>query len=319
MIPVLVAGVFLGLGMVWKASDRVVGHALRLARHYNVSTFFVGFVLLALAANVPDLAVTIASALQGVGQLAAGDIIGACFSDIALITGVTLACARTTVMNRHEAFGFLRLILGAAVVMVVVFSFGALNRWHGLGLLLIYVSFLVWAWKNRHEHVLFEVTEEDLNHPKKLPYKGLVFVWAKLAGALVLVLGGSGIAIRCGVSIAQSFGLSLELVGATIIAFGTSLPEISMGFHAFRRGQYTLALGPTIGTVFSQSTFILGSLALLSSQPVDLAGLQGSAAFMFAAFLIIATSIIFDRVGRSTGVVLVMLFISYMLYHFVGF
>jgi cation:H+ antiporter len=319
MIPVLISGVILGLCFVWKASDRVVAHALRLARHYNVSTFFVGFVLLALAANVPDLAVTIASAFQGVGQLAAGDIIGACFSDIALITGVTLACARSTVMNRYEAMGFLRLILGAAVVMIVVFSCGSLTKLHGLGLLMIYVTFLVWAWKNRHGHVLFEVSQDDLDHPKRLPVKGLIVVWGKIAGALSLVLAGSGLAIHCGVSIAQSWGLSLELVGATIIAFGTSLPEISMGFHAFRRGQYTLALGPTIGTVFSQSTFILGTLALLSSQPINLAGLQGAAVFMFTAFFIIVMSIILDRIGRATGVVLVMLFIIYMLYHLVGF
>lgn len=318
MLLPYVGGVFAGLALVWKASDHVVAHALRLACHYNISTFFVGFVVLALAANVPDLALSVMAAFQGVGQLAAGDIIGACFSDVALITGGTLVIARSVVMNKREAMGFLRLILGSAAVMVVVFCLGKLNAWHGAVLVGIYLVFLVWAWRNRHEHVLLEVTSEDLEHPKLLPKKGLWMVWGKVVGALTLVLGGSGLAIHCGVMLAKGYGFSLESVGATIIALGTSLPEVSMGFHAYRRGQYTLALGPTIGTVFSQSTFVLGTLAMLSHQAIDLTALQGAAAFMFAAFVVIALSIVFERMGRLTGIILVGLFVLYMLYHMVS-
>ena len=90
-----------------------------------------------------------------------------------------------------------------------------------------------------------------------------------------------------------------------------------MGFHAYRRGQYSLALGPTIGTVFSQSTFILGTLAVLSRQPIDLGALQGAAVFMFVAFAIIAGSILLNRIGRSTGIALLSLFVMYILYHVV--
>jgi cation:H+ antiporter len=310
-----VIGVVLGLGLVWRASDYVVAHTLRLARHYSVSTFFVGFVVLALAANVPDLAITLVAAFQGVGQLAAGDIIGACFSDVALITGGTLVIVRSVPMSRKELNGFLRLILAAAVVMVGVFCLGSLNRLHGAVLLSIYAAFLAWAWCNRHEHVMLEVTADDLAHHSVLPPRGLFMVWVKTIASLAGVLIGSGVAIQCGVQLAQAYGFSLETVGATIIALGTSLPEVSMGFHAYRRGEYTLALGPTIGTVFSQSTMVLGLLALCSRELINLTTLQGPAIFMFVAFMIIAASILLKRVGRATGLVLVGLFVLYLLYH----
>ncbi|MBM3886543.1 sodium:calcium antiporter [Candidatus Dependentiae bacterium] len=311
-------GVIVGLYLVWQASDYVISYVLRLARHYNVSTFFVGFVLLALAADIPDLAISIIAAFQGVGQLAAGDVIGACFNDVALTIGCTLVVARSIVMKKREALGFLRLILSSALVMAGVFCIGKLTPFHGVVLVSLYGAFLYWAWQHRHEHVLLEVTSDDLHHPKPLPSRGLLIVWSKVIAAIVGVLSGSGLAVHCGVVIAQAYGFALESVGATIIALGTSLPEISMGFHAYRRGEYTLALGPTIGTVFSQSTFVLGVLALCSRFPIDLSALQGAAAFMFTAFLVIAVSILLDRIGRFTGVVLVTLFILYMMYHVVG-
>ena len=317
MVLLLFAGVVAGLVCVWLAGDQVVAHALRLAKHYNVSTFFVGFVFLALAANLPELAVAIVADMQNVGQLAAGDIVGACFTDVALVTGLMLALAGSIAMTHQEAMGFLRLICGAAVVMAIVFCVGVLTFWHGIVLIGLYVAFLAWAWKTRHDHTLLEISHDDLEHPRLLPGRGLLMVWSKAVVALICVMGGSGLAIHCGVALATMYGLGLEAVGATIIAVGTSLPEVSMGFHAYRRGQYSLALGPTIGTVFSQSTFILGTLAVLSRQPIDLGALQGAAAFMFVAFAIIAASILLKRMGRSTGIALLSLFVMYILYHVV--
>lgn len=315
MVLLLVLGVVAGLVCVWLAGDQVVAHALRLAKHYNVSTFFVGFVFLALAANIPELAVAIVAGIQDVGQLAAGDIVGACFTDIALVTGLMLALAGSIAMKHQEAMGFLRLIAGAAVVMTIVFCVGILTFWHGVILIGLYLAFLTWAWRSRHDHTLLEISHDDFQHPRPLVGSRLVLAWSKSVAALVCVLGGSGLAIHCGVALATMYGLGLEAVGATIIAVGTSLPEVSMGFHAYRRGQYSLALGPTIGTVFSQSTFILGTLAVLSRQPIDLGALQGAAAFMFVAFAIIAVSILLKRMGRSTGIALLSLFVVYILYH----
>lgn len=314
MVALFILGILLGLIFAWRAADRVVVHALRLARHYNVSTFFVGFVFLAMAANIPELAVVVVAGLQGVGQIAAGDIIGSCFTDIALVVGLALTFAGSVVIKRQEALSFLRLIVCAAVVMAGVFAIGSLTAVHGLLLIGIYITFVVWAWRSRHEHTLLEVTHDDLDHKKLLPFKGLMFVWAKAGGALALVLSGSVLSIHCGVALANFFGLSLESVGATIIAFGTTMPEVSMGFHAYRRGQISLALGPAIGTVFSQATILLGVLSVISPRAIDLNALHGAAVFMFIAFLIIAVSILLNRIGRLTGMALLGLFVSYLLY-----
>ncbi len=315
MVILFIFGILLGLIFVWRAADHVVAHALRLARHYKVSTFFVGFVFLAMAANMPELAVAVVAALRGVGQIAAGDIIGACFNDIALVVGLALTFAGSITMKRRESLSFLRLIIGAAVVMACVFVIGTLTAMHGFLLIGIYAVFIALSWRSRHEHTLLEISHDDLVHAHPLPRIGLFFVWAKACGALTIVLCGSVLSIHCGVALAAAFGLLLESVGATIIAIGTTLPEVSMGFHAYRRGQFSLALGPAIGTVFSQATLVLGVLAVLSDRAIDLVALQGAAVFMFVAFVVIAASILLGRMGRATGIALLGLFVAYMLYH----
>lgn len=315
MVLLLMFGVIVGLVGVWLAGDLVVTYALRLAKHYNVSTFFVGFIFLALAANIPELAVTIVAGARDAAQLAAGDIIGACFIDIALVTGLMLAFAGGMSIKGQEARAFLRLIVSAALVMTIVFCLGTLTFWHGLALISLYIAFLTWAWKSRHHHTILEVSHDDFTHPRPLLGQALWLIWGKASGALIVVLAASGLAVHCGVVLAELYGLRLEVVGATIIAVGTSLPEVSMGFHAYRRGQYSLALGPTIGTVFSQTTFILGTLALLSHKPINLGGLQAAAVFMFIAFVLLAGSIVLNRLGRSVGVALLSLFMTYILYH----
>lgn len=318
MIFFLVAGVVSGLISVWKSSDYAIGFVLRLARHYKVSTFFVGFVFLALVANIPEFSVAAVAGLQGAGQLAAGDIIGACFSDVALVSGFMLLCLGSASMQRHEARGLLRLIGASTAVLLVVFMLGALTRWHGVVLITIYLFFLIWSWRCRHEHTFLEVTTDDLL-PHRLSRQGLYALWGKILLALLGVLGGSWLVIECSVALAKIGGMSLESIGATIIGVGTSLPEIAMGFHAYRRGQYSLALGPTIGTVFSQSTFILGTLALLSTQPIVFAPLLGAAVFMFIAFALLSLSVFFGKMGRVTGIALLGLFVMYLLYHIAPF
>jgi len=301
------------LAGLWKAGDWVVHYAIAVARAYNVTTFFLGFIVLAFAAAIPDLAVALTSAFNDVSDLAVGDIIGANFCDIALVIGGALLIAGKKVhIKRSDSITFLLILTISTIVMAIVFRWGVLQPIHGLALVSVYVMSILWLWKKSDKTSMvyddqIEGEREDLGNKQK------IILVLKLAGCFGGVIFSSYVAVQAALSLAVYLSLPLETIGATILGIGTSLPEFVLCFSAIRRGHYALALGPTLGTILQQTTLILGLLACCSKTPVSLHGVAHAGGFMFVAFAIIFYYIAKHRqVCRRTGVVLVSLFIAYM-------
>ena len=114
--------IVVGLGVLWRAGDVVVHNIILIAQRFKISTFFIGFVVLAIAADIPELAIAISSALQGASEVAVGDIIGANFTDIALVVGLTLLLAGNKISIKKTDNRRLLLLLGVtAFIMSLVF------------------------------------------------------------------------------------------------------------------------------------------------------------------------------------------------------
>lgn len=309
--------VLLGFGLLWWTGDLVVRYALQVAHAFRVTTFFIGFIVLALAATIPELAVAITSALRGVSEVSAGDIIGANFIDVALVIGLTLLLAGKVLVGHRDSRKLVAMIGLSSFVLMVIFFIDVLTPAHGLVLIGIYLASTAWVWiRSRGEDLQDqEILEQDVLEDRYLNSK-----WGKVAKLFVsfgLVLFASGLTVHGAVELALGLKMPLETVGATLMALGTSLPELVLCMSALRRKQYSLALAPTLGTVLEQTTLILGTLAVLSDKPVKLAGLRGASMFMFLAFFIISYGLFrFSQVGRKTGVALVSLFFGYLAYQF---
>ncbi len=310
--------VVVGLIALWKCGDLVVRYAIEVAEAFNVSTFFLGFVVLALAADAPEIAIAFSSALSGVAEVSVGDIIGGNFTDIALVIGLTLLLSRGRITIKADDKKNLLAMLGvAAAVIIGVLCLGSVNRWQGLALIILYVVSLVWLWKTNSAHeVVHENVVENVHSKKDLMLTSKLGLVAKLFASGGLIMGASCVTVHFALKLAQSLHWSPETVGAAILGVGTSLPELALSMGALRRGEYGLALGPTLGTVLGQTTLILGITALFSGTPVSLSGLGSSIAFMFAAFAIIVYGLINDKVmGRGIGAVLLALFFSFLGFH----
>lgn len=307
----------LGFGLLWWTGDLVVRYALQVAHAFRVTTFFIGFIVLALAAAIPELAVAITSALKGVSEVSAGDIIGANFIDVALVIGTTLVLAGQVLVGHRDSRKLVSMIGLSSLVLVVIFAVGTLTKVHGLVLIGIYLASTVWVWLSSRNDQLVdeELLAQELQEDFFLNSRwGKV---TKLLGSFGLVLASSALTVHGAVEIAMSLALPLETIGATLMAIGTSLPEIVLCLSALRRKQYSLALAPTLGTVLEQTTLVLGVLSLLSKEPVKLAGLRGASIFMFLAFFVISYGLFrFSQVGRKTGFALVSLFFGYLAYQF---
>ncbi|MCB9493496.1 MAG: sodium:calcium antiporter [Epsilonproteobacteria bacterium] len=315
---VCVAG---GLGVLWWSGDLVVHYSVEVAKAFGLTTFFLGFIVLAMAADVPELAVALTSAFQGVSEVSAGNLIGANFTDIALVIGLTLLLAgRGISVSESDRRKLLLMLSLTAFVLMIGFLVQPLTRVHGAMLIGVYVGLMGWMWKNRHEHDMLDEEVTSITHDvEQHPDTFLKSRWGlvlKLVASLGLVMGVSEIIVYSTTEVASLLMLPLETIGSTILAIGTSLPELSLSLSALRRKEYSLAIGPTLGTVFEQGTLIMGLLALFSGKPVNLAGLHAQFFFMLAAVVVMCIALLRDsKVPRQTGFALISLFVLYFAYH----
>lgn len=318
------AAIVAGLTVLWVAGGKVVEYALQVANAFRVTTFFVGFVVLAVAADLPEIAVAITSALRGVSGVSVGDLIGANFCDVALVTGVTSLLAGVIHIADQERRRLLMLLGATTVIMLFVMIQGQLYPWHGYILIGIYAVSIATIWHKRHDfsqdeslRCLYETEPCDPSSQKDYSIGAKWLLVMKLFICLGVVLACSSAIVYFIEMFAVACNLPLETVGATILAAGTSLPELSLSLNALRRKQYALALGPTLGTVLEQCTLVLGLLTVLSKQPVNMVPVRGASIFMFIAFGIVSVSLARRQIRRPVGVVLLTLFAGYMMYHFV--
>ncbi|MBM3893648.1 sodium:calcium antiporter [Candidatus Dependentiae bacterium] len=336
MLIAYLVGVIGGLFGLWFSGDAVVSNAILVAHRFNVSTFFLGFVVLAIAADIPELAITISSALAGVSEVAIGDIIGGNFSDVTMVVGSALLIAGNKIrMSAADNKKLLGILFLTSLIMFTLLCLGNITALHGLVLLAVYAAVIVYFWKHKEMRDLVHGEEEILpadclrcvqkscssccKKAKKphCPYSTSLLL-LKLAVSLGAVMVASHVTVTYALALSEGLSLPLETVGATILGIGTTLPELALCFGALRRGDFGLAIGPTLGTVLGQTTLILGLLAVLSNKPVQLAGLHWACMFMFLAFGVLAFGLMKRRpMGRGTGAALVSLFIAYLAYQVV--
>lgn len=315
-----------GLAGLWFVGDRVVHYTIATARAFNVTTFFIGFALLSLAADIPELAVSIVSAFNDVTEIAAGDIIGANFCDVAFVIGIALLIAGTVTLKEEESKRLVAILGLASLVLLAVFSIGTLYPIHGVMLIGIYLTSLLSLWYRSKKqqsggeaishasdtnNVDTAIQKEHQTASTSLKIK----LVTQLCCCLAAIMTISYLTMELAVDLAKNLHLPLETIGATIFGVGTSLPELVLSLGALRRKEYSLALGTTLGTVLEQTTLILGTLTVLSPKPVCMNNLWTSSLFMFLAFMIISYGLYLkSRVGRSTGIALVTLFFAYLAY-----
>jgi cation:H+ antiporter len=321
--------VALGLIGLWGTGDLVVRYTDMTARAYKVTTFFISFVILAIAADIPELSVAITSALGNVTEISVGDLVGANFTDIALVIGLTLFIGgKSVVIMPRNKIRLASMMIITCLTMSWVFWTGFLTKGHGIWLILIYLGAIGWLWRRRGNFDILHHEPEANNKKISVSVDAQSQVrsfWVSPTGLLLklcacvgLVMIISYVTVQNAVYLAQNLGLSLRMIGATIFAMGTSLPELTFSLNALRHKNYDLAVGATLGTVLEQATFIVGMLSVCSRSPVNFAAMRGSSIFMFLAFGTIIFGLLSKRgMGRLMGGFLLLLYVIYMGYQFI--
>jgi cation:H+ antiporter len=321
-----IVGLLVGFFLLWRASDKSVECALLLSHLYKVKTLFIGFALIAVATGIPELFVVISSVINNVPMVAAGTIIGSNLGDITLVLGIPLLITGKILLVRREVVSALAMLVVTAFVMGLVFFLGTLHWWEGIILIAVYFVCIWILWKRKtlieaggsaakiqeKEHEL----KTDRRTKKGKFWSSKVGVWVRLILWLLVVLFASEILVRAALYLVAFMPVNINVVGATIFAIGTSLPELSLSLTAIRKKEYGLALGNSFGSVLEQGTLILGVLTLFSKKPINISAFRVIAPFMFFAYGVVGFSLVLNnKLNRKEGFLLVGTFIAFFVYY----
>ncbi len=294
--------ILFGFFLLIKGADWLVDGASSLARRLNVSDLVIGLTVVAFGTSAPELAVSAISSWSGNADIAIANIVGSNIANVLLILGVA-SIITPLVVTRGTVWKEIPLSLLAVVLVGIMSadaiidgtSFSALTRIDGLVLLSFFVIFIYYTFGLAKSEASVQdepgkQAKEDAGLPTKL-FSSLIFLAIGLVG---VVLGGK-LVVDNAVSIAQLMGISASLIGLTIVALGTSLPELVTSIVAALKKNADIAVGNVVGSNIFNAFLILGVSSVINPLNISISGLFDIAMAMFASLLLF----IFMFVGRK--------------------
>jgi cation:H+ antiporter len=306
-----IAGGFILL--TWSADRFVVG-ASALAYNLNISPLIIGLTIVSLGTSAPEILVSAIASLQGNSGLAIGNALGSNITNIALILGIT---ALVMPLNVHSSIvrRELPVLLGVMLLALLLLLDGTLGRLNGIILLTGMVFMLMWVTrigmkeKSSQDPMSEEFADEV---PTDMTMAKAAFL--TLFGALLL-LASSKVLVWGAVSIAQAIGVSDLVIGLTIVALGTSLPELAASIMSAFKNEHDIAIGNVIGSNIFNLLAVLGLPGLLNPGPVDAAVLTRDYPVMIGLTLALFVMAYGfrgpGRLNRIEGALLVTAFVAY--------
>jgi len=251
-IAALIAGLVL---LVWSA-DRFVEGSASTARHFGMPPLLIGMVIVGFGTSAPEMVVSALASIDGNAGIALGNAYGSNICNIALILGVSALInpimVHSTVLRKE-----LPILTLVTILTVVLLADLDLSRLDAVVLLLVFAGLMAWTiyqgLKRKTDTLAKEVESETAE--KEMPLKRAVF-W--LVVGLLLLIASSRILVWGAVEIAQIFGVSDMIIGLTIIAVGTSLPELASSVIAARKGEHDIALGNILGSNLFNTLAVVG-------------------------------------------------------------
>ncbi len=262
-----IAAVVVGLALlVWSAGHFVSGSSL-VAKHFGIPPLLIGIVIVGFGTSAPELMVSSIAAFQGNSGLALGNAFGSNIGNIGLILGISALIHPITVHSailRKE----LPILMGVTVLTGFFFWDNSLRRIEALALLVVFLGLTLWSiWEGlRQKNDALGLKIDHSLESKPVSLKKAIIA---LSMGLVFLLISSKFLVWGAVILAKSFGVSDLLIGLTIVALGTSLPELASSIIAIRRGEYDIALGNVLGSNLFNTLAVIGIAGVIHPFSVE--------------------------------------------------
>ncbi len=310
-----------GLGILLVGGELMVRGAASLARSLGVSPLAIGLTVVAFGTSAPELAVNLTAAWRGNGELSFGNIFGSNMANIGVVIAVAALlrplAIHGTVIRREMPM--MLLATGVAIIMAFDRWFDSppqlYTRGDGLILLSFFGVFLYYTIgemvRSRHSDALVREASEELGiAATPSPARDL----ALTVGGLVGLVLGAQVTVGAAVALARAFGVSEDLIGLTLVAVGTSLPELTAAIVATLRGHTDMAVGNVVGSNIFNLLLVLGVSAIVRPVPVPLGGYGDLAITAVLSLSLMGLASSQTRLIRWEAGVLMLVYFSYILY-----
>jgi cation:H+ antiporter len=247
----------LGLVMLFVGGEGLVRGASAVARHFHLSPMLIGLTIVGFGTSAPELLVSLQAALEGRPEIALGNVVGSNIANILLILGVSAVIAPLVIPARR-LWRDLAFMLGATFIFWAMLYTGEITRLFGA---ILFAGLLVFLWVAFR----FGKIEPEPDQPEENQLKA----WAFTIGGLIVLVIGARLLVDNAVLIAQTFGVSEAVIGLTIVAVGTSLPELATSVIAAFRKHTEIAVGNVVGSNIFNIFSIIGITALVTPIPAD--------------------------------------------------
>ena len=301
-------GILLGFaGLVWSA-DRFVDSSAAIASNLGVPKLIIGLTVVAFGTSAPEIVVSISSALKGAGEIAIGNALGSNLANIGMVLGITALIAPLPVKS-HILKQEVPIMLFIMVVAGWLLFNGILSRLEGIVLVGLMIPLMAWLFFSKKQH---PEEEEDIPSMKMLN----AAFWF-VVGLALLVLSAE-ILVRGATSVAVSMGISPLIIGLTIIAIGTSLPELAASVMSALKGHHDIAIGNIIGSNIFNLLLVAGIPAIIQPIFMEQAVFSRDYISMVVLSLVLSGAMLLTflmkkdaKIGRAVGVLLLLLYMGY--------
>ncbi len=294
-----------GFTVLVKGADWFVDGAAGLSRKFGIPELVIGLTIVAMGTSLPEAAVSITGALKGSAGIAIGNVVGSNICNILLILGVTTAITSLRIQQSTIRYEIPFMIFISGVLLAMGMSGGVITRMEGGILWSLFAVYLIYL------KFLTDKTPEEAEPKEKeeLPTVGKCVGLIILGAAMIIY--GSDLAVQGAKTLARLFGLSDRLIGLTIVAIGTSLPELAASAVAALKGNADIAVGNIVGSNIFNILFVLGTTSLIV--PVRFAEefVQDGIINIGVALFLWASVFRTARAGRPLGVTMLALYTAY--------
>lgn len=310
--------VAVGLVLLFAGGEGLVRGSVSLAERLGLSKLIIGLVIVGFGTSTPELMVSVKAALDNAPEIALGNVVGSNIANVLLITGLAIVIVPITGWSRTASRDGMMAVLAGLGLYGLLFG-AVIGRVEGAILLAVLAVYLIASyWLERRDQAakgFAREAEEFEDIPIKNLWLALLFVF----GGIAVLVVGADLLVRGAVSIAQSFGVPDAVIGLSLVAVGTSLPELATSIVAALRRHSDVVLGNVIGSNIFNILAILGAAALI--KPIEVSARfreLDTPVLLASSLLLVGLLFALKRIDRLWGVVMMACYGAYMAYLFLS-
>ena len=288
-----------GFIMLIKGSDVFVDSASSIAKKFKIPSIIIGMTIVAMGTSAPEAAVSITSSLAGMNDMSIANVVGSNIFNLLVVLGVSSLFNRLKINNYRDVF----VLLGSSILLLISSVNGSLSIFNGVILLITFASFIfdmIKSAKNNNE------VAEQIKKP----------LWLTVilgALGLIAIIWGGNLVVNSASVIALQLGMSENLIGLTIVAVGTSLPELVTSIMATKKGELDIAVGNVIGSNIFNILLILGCASVINPMIVSTVALMDIIFVVIATVLFILATYKNKEINKVLGIPMILVYVFYII------